>query len=47
MKKVAYYEDVIDLKKIYAMHYQDDVDIEALERQYGVHFVRPRKVYEF
>lgn len=44
---VNYYKDVIDLNKIYAMHYQDDINIEALEKQYGVHFVRPRKVYEF
>jgi metal-dependent hydrolase (beta-lactamase superfamily II) len=44
---IEYYEDKIDLNKIYAMHYQDDIDIETLEKQYGVNFVRPRKVYEF
>jgi glyoxylase-like metal-dependent hydrolase (beta-lactamase superfamily II) len=41
-----YYEDAIDLKKIYAMHYQDDVDVEALEKQYGINFVMPRRMYE-
>jgi metal-dependent hydrolase (beta-lactamase superfamily II) len=44
---IEYYKDKIDLNKIYAMHYQDDVDVEELEKQYGINFVRSRKVYEF
>ena len=44
---VKYYEGAIDLKKIHAMHYQDDVDVETLEKQYGVNFVMPRRIYEF
>ena len=44
---IEYYKDKIDLNKIYAMHYQDDVNIEELEKQYEINFVMPRRVYEF
>jgi glyoxylase-like metal-dependent hydrolase (beta-lactamase superfamily II) len=44
---IEHYRDVIDLSKIYAMHYQDDVDVDTLEDKYGVNFVMPRRIYEF
>lgn len=42
---VDYYKDVIELYRIYGMHYQDDADIEQLEKEHGINFVRPHEEY--
>lgn len=44
---VDYYQDVIDLSKIYGMHYQDDTNIVELSKELGINFVQKDENYEF
>lgn len=44
---VEHYKDVIEPNKIYAMHYQDDIDTIKYEKEYGINFVKLGEVYEF
>lgn len=43
---VEYYKDTIELYRIYAMHYQDDINIKELEEKYGINFVVRYEVYQ-
>jgi ribonuclease BN (tRNA processing enzyme) len=44
---VNYYKGKIELRKIYGMHYQDDVNIKELEKSYGINFIEMHDVYNF
>lgn len=44
---IDFYKDNIPLDKIYAMHYQDDADIDWLEKITGMNFVQARRMYTF
>ncbi|MNG39386.1 hypothetical protein D3C84_1274490 [compost metagenome] len=43
---INHYKDVIEPYRIFAMHYQDDVDVKELEKEHGIEFVVARKEYE-
>ena len=44
---IEYYKENIPLNKIYAMHYQDDQDIEKLEKETRINFAQARRTYTF
>lgn len=44
---IEYYQDKIGTCRIFAMHYQDDINIEELENKFGINFVERNKVYTF
>jgi glyoxylase-like metal-dependent hydrolase (beta-lactamase superfamily II) len=42
---VNHYKDVIEPYRIFAMHYQDDIDTLELQQKYGIEFVKVSETY--
>jgi glyoxylase-like metal-dependent hydrolase (beta-lactamase superfamily II) len=42
---IEYYKDAIEVYRIYAMHYQDDVNTKELEEKYGINFAVRNETY--
>jgi glyoxylase-like metal-dependent hydrolase (beta-lactamase superfamily II) len=42
---VEHYKDAIEPYRIFAMHYQDDIDTVDYEKKYGIEFVKAEETY--